>query len=131
MLQISLSQFGQNILQYERFDWKYIQSTYFDIYFYDNGIDTKDFIEIESTLKDLTEYVTSLNLMTKGGERNQTNPLKNPLIFANCIEKFLPKLEFSQNQKNIPDRDDVKDDKLKKLIRLYTRIKGHMHNISR
>ena len=35
LFQIGLSQFGQNILQYEKFDWQYIQSKYFDIYFYD------------------------------------------------------------------------------------------------
>ena len=36
ILEISLSQFGKNILQYEEFEWKYIQNEYFDIYFYDN-----------------------------------------------------------------------------------------------
>ncbi|MAX10335.1 MAG: hypothetical protein CMG13_05725 [Candidatus Marinimicrobia bacterium] len=48
LFQIGLSQFGQNILQYEKFDWQYIQSKYFDIYFYDEGIKTKDFVEYES-----------------------------------------------------------------------------------
>ena len=48
LFQIGLSQFGQNILQYEKFDWQYIQSKYFDIYFYDEGIKTKDFVEHES-----------------------------------------------------------------------------------
>ena len=28
------AQFGQNIVQYDRYDWHYIQSPYFDIYFY-------------------------------------------------------------------------------------------------
>lgn len=48
VLGISFAQFGQNILQYEKFDWQYIQSKYFDIYFYEDGISTKDFVEYES-----------------------------------------------------------------------------------
>ncbi|MEE9162629.1 MAG: hypothetical protein V3U35_06610, partial [Candidatus Neomarinimicrobiota bacterium] len=28
------AQFGQNIVQYDRYDWRYIQSPFFDIYFY-------------------------------------------------------------------------------------------------
>ena len=32
-----LAQFGQNIAQYKKFDWKYIQTKYFDIYFYEDG----------------------------------------------------------------------------------------------
>ena len=28
-------QFGKNIVQYKTFDWHYIQSQYFDIYYYD------------------------------------------------------------------------------------------------
>ena len=47
-IQLSLSQFGQNILQYEKFEWKYIQTKYFDIYFYDNGFEHSKFINIES-----------------------------------------------------------------------------------
>ena len=48
VFKISFAQFGQNILQYEKFDWQYIQSKYFDIYFYEDGISTKDFVEYES-----------------------------------------------------------------------------------
>ena len=29
-------QFGKNIVQYKSFDWHYIQSKYFDVYFYDS-----------------------------------------------------------------------------------------------
>ena len=46
---IAFSEFGQNILQYEEFDWKYIQSDYFDIYFYDNGFIHSQLVEEEST----------------------------------------------------------------------------------
>ena len=48
LAQIMFSQFGQNILQYDKFDWQYIQTKYFDIYFYEDGIVNKDFISLES-----------------------------------------------------------------------------------
>ncbi len=32
-LSLTFSQFGKNIVQYEKFDWKYIQSEHFDIYY--------------------------------------------------------------------------------------------------
>ncbi len=34
---LSAQQFGKNKVQYRTFDWKYIQSDHFDIYFYDDG----------------------------------------------------------------------------------------------
>ena len=49
LIGISFSEFGQNILQYEEFDWKYIQNDYFDIYFYDNGFIHSQLVEQEST----------------------------------------------------------------------------------
>ena len=48
LVQILFSQFGQNILQYEKFDWQYVQTKYFDIYFYEDGIINKDFVSSES-----------------------------------------------------------------------------------
>jgi Tol biopolymer transport system component len=35
--------FGKNKVQYSKFDWSYIQSEHFDIYFYDGGEDLADF----------------------------------------------------------------------------------------
>ena len=35
------SQFGKNIVQYDSFDWHYIQSKYFDIYYYDTDINAQ------------------------------------------------------------------------------------------
>ena len=46
---ISFAEFGQNILQYEEFDWKYIQNDYFDIYFYDNGFIHSQLVDQESS----------------------------------------------------------------------------------
>ncbi len=33
-LDVTPAQFGQNIVQYDRYRWQYLQTTYFDIYFY-------------------------------------------------------------------------------------------------
>ena len=54
-----LAQFGQNILQYEKFDWKYIQTQYFDIYFYDIGLENSDFLKHESNeaYKKMSSYL--------------------------------------------------------------------------
>ena len=42
----------------------------------------KNFLKIGSKLKELTNYASSLNLMTKGGQRRHEEPLQTPLIFA-------------------------------------------------
>ncbi|MDC2984586.1 peptidase MA family metallohydrolase, partial [Candidatus Marinimicrobia bacterium] len=54
-----LAQFGQNILQYEKFDWQYIQTQYFDIYFYDIGLENRDFLKYESNeaYKKMSSYL--------------------------------------------------------------------------
>ena len=41
-------QFGKNIVQYQTFDWYYIQSEYFDIYYYDTDINAQ-YVAKEST----------------------------------------------------------------------------------
>ncbi|MBA7610684.1 MAG: BamA/TamA family outer membrane protein [Calditrichaeota bacterium] len=38
------AQFGQNIVQYDRYDWNYIQSQYFDIYFYGDDLRLAEFV---------------------------------------------------------------------------------------
>ncbi len=46
----ALAQFGQNIVQYEDFDWNYIQSRHFDIYYSTNGRTHADFVANEAEL---------------------------------------------------------------------------------
>ena len=41
-------QFGQNIVQYDDFDWYYIQSSHFDIYYYDIGKPNAEYVAYES-----------------------------------------------------------------------------------
>lgn len=45
---IAWSQFGQNIVQYDDFEWYYIQSKHFDIYYYGVGDDHADYVAHES-----------------------------------------------------------------------------------
>jgi Tol biopolymer transport system component len=40
---LSAQGFGQNKVQYKDFDWRYIQSEHFDVYFYDGGYDIARF----------------------------------------------------------------------------------------
>lgn len=39
----SQAQFGQNIVQYDDYEWQYIQSAYFDIYFYGDDVHIAEF----------------------------------------------------------------------------------------
>jgi len=87
----------------------------------------KNFIDIKSNLITLTKYVSSINLMTKGGVRDtgqkgvKPQPLKNPLKLANYIDNFFPKLNFSQNK--LPNLENIRDQNLIKIIKLYSKIK--------
>ena len=45
---ILLPQFGQNKVQYDYFDWNFIQTKHFDIYYYGEGSNLIDFIAKQS-----------------------------------------------------------------------------------
>ncbi len=45
---IGFGQFGKNIVQYDEFNWKYIQSSHFDIYYYDPGLAHAEFVASEA-----------------------------------------------------------------------------------
>ena len=52
----AFAQFGKNKVQYKVFDWKYIQTKHFDIYFNQGGKDLAEFTAIvaESSLVSLS-----------------------------------------------------------------------------
>lgn len=52
-------QFGQNIVQYDDFDWYYIQSSHFDIYYYDIGKPNAEYVayESEKAYKTISKYL--------------------------------------------------------------------------
>ena len=41
-------EFGKNIVQYDKFEWKYIQTEHFDIYFYENGVNNAEFVALHA-----------------------------------------------------------------------------------
>lgn len=43
---LSYAQFGKNKVQYKDFKWDFIQSTYFDIYFYQGGSEAAEFVAV-------------------------------------------------------------------------------------
>ena len=45
---ISFTLFGQNIVQYDNFDWNFIQSKHFDIYYYSYGKKHAEYVALES-----------------------------------------------------------------------------------
>ena len=58
-LSISFGQFGQNIVQYDEFDWYYIQSNHFDIYYYNQGFSHAEYVahEAEQAYKHISKYL--------------------------------------------------------------------------
>ena len=42
--EINAQSFGQNKVQYKVFDWNYIQTSHFDIYYYDGEQDLAEFV---------------------------------------------------------------------------------------
>ena len=55
IIPVSAQYFGKNKVQYRSFDWHYLQSEHFDIYFYRGSYDLAVFVanEAEKSYKDL------------------------------------------------------------------------------
>ena len=103
-------QFGQNKVQYKEFEWKYIQTKHFDIYFSKGGEKLAQFTAnvAENSLKNLTENL----------DYNITNRI--PLIVYNShndfqqnnvIDEYLPEgvggvTELFKNRINVPFEGD-------------------------
>ena len=56
---VAYSQFGQNKVQYKKFNWQFIQTKHFDIYFHQGGDYLAQFAahEAEEALSKLTENI--------------------------------------------------------------------------
>ena len=54
-----IGQFGQNIVQYDNFEWYYIQSNHFDIYYYNEGKSNAEYVAFESeeAYKNISKYL--------------------------------------------------------------------------
>lgn len=80
--------FGKNKVQYKQFDWSYIQSPHFNIYFYEGGRDLAEFaaeqseialVSIERTLRyDITNRITIL-VYNSHNDFQQTNAVSSYL----------------------------------------------------
>jgi Tol biopolymer transport system component len=107
----SQAQFGKNKVQYRTFDWKYIQSDHFDIYFYDSaGVDLAKFTAsvAENALAQLEEHW-----------RYRLNNRVPIIIYnshidfqqTNVVSEFLPEgvggvTELFKNRVNVPFEGD-------------------------
>jgi Tol biopolymer transport system component len=78
----SNAQFGKNIVQYKEFDWKFVKSAHFDIYFYDDSEYLAEFaarmaedalISIEYTLNFKIDKRISFLVYNSHNEFQQTN----------------------------------------------------------
>ena len=59
VISLLIGQFGQNIVQYDQFDWYYIQSSHFDIYYYTEGKPNAEYVayEAEEAYKNISKYL--------------------------------------------------------------------------
>ncbi len=83
-LTLIFGQFGQNIVQYDKFDWEYIQSAHFDIYFTGNGAGHATFVakEAESAFDNISKRMgwslnerVSIIIYNSHNDFQQTNVL--------------------------------------------------------
>ena len=77
-------QFGKNIVQYKSFDWHYIQSKYFDVYFYNDDLNSE-------TINANAEFVAKESLKSYDIISNAIGwKLKNriPIIVYNSHNDF-------------------------------------------
>ena len=77
------SQFGKNIVQYKNFNWQYIQTNHFDIYFYDNDFNA-NYVAIESQKAyDMISHAIGWTLKNR-----------IPLIISSSVAILLSKVLF-------------------------------------
>ena len=74
----SFSQFGKNKVHYRTFEWKYIETTHFDIYYYDDAKELAEFTAIngETALKSIEKTL------------NYTLAKRIPIIIYNSKNEF-------------------------------------------
>ena len=104
------AQFGQNKVQYKTFDWSYLQSKHFDIYFSQDGEYLAQFAAqvAESSLTDLTDNI--------GYQIKNRIPIivfnsHNDFQQNNIVDEYLPEgvggvTELFKNRVNVPFEGD-------------------------
>jgi len=106
----SAQQFGQNKIQYERFNWQILQSAHFDIYFYQGGQRLAEFVadEAESSYVKLSRDINyelvdriSIVLYNSHADFEETNI--SPQVIPTSVGGFT---EFFKNRVVIPFEGD-------------------------
>lgn len=108
---ISFAQFGKNKVQYQTFDWKYIESEHFDIYFYDGEQYLAEFVAVEAE-RALASIMSTLSHYTM----NKRTPIvvyntHNEFQQTNVINQFMPEgvggvTELFKNRVVLPFQGD-------------------------
>ena len=65
LISIMYSQYGKNIVQYHTFNWHYIQTEYFDIYYYDTNINAQYVAEESDKAYDVISNAIGWNLKNR------------------------------------------------------------------
>ena len=106
----SFAQFGKNKVQYEKFEWKYIQSTHYDIY-YDAG--SKYLAEFAAITAEeaLAEYSELVNYRSSGRSAIIIYNSHNQFQQTNAITSYMPEgvggvTELYKNRVILPFQGD-------------------------
>ena len=106
----SFAQFGQNKVQYKVFDWKYIQTKHFDIYFSQGGDDLAQYAAISSE-KTLTELENNIGYKIRNRIPLIVFNSHNEFQQNNIIDEYLPEgvggvTELFKNRIAVPFEGD-------------------------
>ena len=74
----AFSQFGKNKVQYRTYEWKFIESKHFDIYYYDSA----------KTLADFTAIEAEASLLSIQKTLNHRIDKRVPIILYNSKNEF-------------------------------------------
>ena len=106
-------QFGKNIVQYEEFDWKYIQTAHFDVYYYNGGYNHAIFTAEESEIA-YNHISSRLNWDLKNRVSIIVYNSHNDFQQTNVVQMFMPEgvggvTELYKNRIVIPFDGSIKE----------------------
>ena len=85
----SYAQFGKNKVQYEKFTWKYIQSTHYDIYYNEGSKYLAEFTAITAE-QALSEYRELINYTSEGRSAIIVYNSHNEFQQTNAVTSYMP-----------------------------------------
>jgi len=108
----SYAQFGKNKVQYRKFDWKYMQTIHFDIYFYDDAKQLANLCAVQAE-KSLASIENLLNYKMEKRVPIIIYNSKNEFQQTNIIGQYMPEgiggvTELYKNRVVIPYLGDLK-----------------------